>query len=49
MLFVGAGERLELHHRSHNRDHFARGAVGAAAWLIGREPRLYRIEEMLGL
>jgi 4-hydroxy-tetrahydrodipicolinate reductase len=49
VLFVGAGERLELHHRSHTRDHFARGAVRAAAWLIGREPRLYRIEEMLGL
>ncbi|MGH0028285.1 MAG: 4-hydroxy-tetrahydrodipicolinate reductase [Myxococcota bacterium] len=49
VLFVGAGERLELHHRSHTRDHFARGAVRAAAWLVGREPGLHRLEEMLGL
>ncbi len=49
VLFVGEGERLELHHRSHTRDHFARGALRAALWLAGREPGLYRIEEMLGL
>ena len=49
VMFVGEGERLELSHRSHTRDHFARGAVRAAAWLVGREPGLYRIEEMLGL
>ena len=35
--FVGAGERIELAHRSFTRDHFARGAVRAAIWLAGRE------------
>jgi 4-hydroxy-tetrahydrodipicolinate reductase len=49
VLFVGRGERLELAHRSHTREHFARGAVRAAAWLAGREPGLYRIEQVLGL
>jgi 4-hydroxy-tetrahydrodipicolinate reductase len=49
VLFVGRGERLELVHRSSTRDHFARGAVRAAAWLAGREPGAYGIEEMLGL
>ena len=49
VLFVGPGERLELHHRSHTRDHFARGAVRAACWLVGRKPGLYRIEQVLGL
>jgi 4-hydroxy-tetrahydrodipicolinate reductase len=49
VLFVGAGERLELHHRSHTRDHFARGALRAAAWLAGRRPGLYRVEDLLGL
>jgi 4-hydroxy-tetrahydrodipicolinate reductase len=44
VLFVG-----ELAHRSHTREHFARGAVRAAAWLAGREPGLYRIEQVLGL
>jgi 4-hydroxy-tetrahydrodipicolinate reductase len=49
VLFVGRGERLELVHRAATRDHFARGAVRAAAWLVGREPGLYRIEQVLGL
>jgi len=49
VLFVGEGERLELHHRSSTRDHFAKGAVRAAAWLAGRKPGRYTIEEMLGL
>jgi 4-hydroxy-tetrahydrodipicolinate reductase len=49
VLFAGQGERLELIHRSHTRDHFARGAVRAAVWLLGRPPGLYRIEAALGL
>jgi 4-hydroxy-tetrahydrodipicolinate reductase len=49
VLFVGRGERLELAHRAATRDHFARGAVRAAAWLVGRPPGLYHIEQALGL
>ena len=49
VLFTGQGERLELIHRSHTRDHFARGAVRAAVWLLGRPAGLYRIEEALDL
>ena len=49
VLFAGDGERLELIHRSHTRDHFARGAVRAARWLLSRPAGLYRIEEALGL
>ncbi len=49
VLFVGRGERLELVHRSATREHFARGAVRAAAWLVGRAPGLYRVEQALGL
>lgn len=49
LLFVGAGERLELAHRSATRDHFARGAVRAALWLLGRDPGLYDMEQVLGL
>lgn len=47
--FIGTGERLELAHRSTTRDHFARGAVRAAAWLAGRPPGLVPIEAVLGL
>jgi len=49
VIFVGAGERLELVHRAATRDHFARGAVRAAAWLLGRSPGRYRMEQVLGL
>jgi 4-hydroxy-tetrahydrodipicolinate reductase len=49
VLFLGGGARLELAHRAATRDHFARGAVRAAAWLAGRAPGLYRIEQALGL
>ena len=49
LLFAGRGERLELVHRASTRDHFARGAVRAAAWLAGRPPALYPLEQILGL
>jgi 4-hydroxy-tetrahydrodipicolinate reductase len=49
VMFIGRGERLELVHRSQTRDHFAAGAVRAAAWLAGRPAGLYRIEQILGL
>jgi 4-hydroxy-tetrahydrodipicolinate reductase len=49
IYFVGTGERVELVHRSATRDHFAKGAVQTAAWLVGREPGLYPIEEVFGL
>ncbi len=49
VMFLGNGERIELVHRSATREHFAHGAVVAAAWLAGREPGLYPIEEVFGL
>jgi 4-hydroxy-tetrahydrodipicolinate reductase len=49
LALFGRGERLELAHRAATREHFARGAVRAAAWLIGKPPGLHRLETMLGL
>jgi 4-hydroxy-tetrahydrodipicolinate reductase len=49
VLFVGQGERLELVHRSGTRDHFARGAVRAAAWISNQPPGLYTMTDVLGL
>jgi 4-hydroxy-tetrahydrodipicolinate reductase len=49
IYFAGVGERVELAHRSSTRDHFAKGAVRAAAWLIGKPPGLYAIETVYGL
>jgi 4-hydroxy-tetrahydrodipicolinate reductase len=49
IYFIGAGERVELTHRSATRDHFARGAVRAAAWLLDQPAGLHPIEQVLGL
>lgn len=49
VLFGGPGERLEVTHRAHSRDNFARGAVRAARWVVGREPGLYDMQDVLGL
>jgi 4-hydroxy-tetrahydrodipicolinate reductase len=49
VLFVAQGERLELVHRSATRDHFARGAVRAAAWVATQPPGVYTMRDVLGL
>jgi 4-hydroxy-tetrahydrodipicolinate reductase len=47
--FVGQGERLELTHRAHNRDNFARGALLAVRWAAQAKPGLYDMQDVLGL
>ncbi len=49
VLFGGIGERLELIHRAHNRDNFARGAVKAAEWIVHQPFGLYDMQDVLGL
>ena len=49
VLFAGVGERLEVTHRAHSRDNFARGAVTAAKWIISQAPGLYDMQHVLGL
>jgi 4-hydroxy-tetrahydrodipicolinate reductase len=49
VLFAGDGERLEITHRATDREGFARGALRAAGWLIGRPAGLYRMSDVLGL
>jgi len=48
-MFAGDGERIELAHRASNRDIFARGAVTAALWTLGRPAGLYGMADVLGL
>lgn len=45
---IGESERLELTHRATNRDLFARGALAAAHYLVGRQPGRYTIRDVLG-
>ena len=49
VMFGGIGERLELTHRAHNRDNFARGALRAAVWVMKQPAGLYDMQDVLGL
>jgi 4-hydroxy-tetrahydrodipicolinate reductase len=47
--FLADNERLSLSHLAENRGIFAKGAVRAAQWLVGKEPGRYTMPEVLGL
>jgi 4-hydroxy-tetrahydrodipicolinate reductase len=49
VIFTGPGERLELTHRANSREIFARGALRAAQWIIGKSSGLYTMQDVLGL
>jgi len=49
VLFAGNFECIEISHRAYDRAVFAQGAVRAARWIKGREPRIYSMQEVLGL
>ena len=49
VAFFGEGERIELTHRAHNRDNFARGALLAARFTQKAKPGLYDMQDVLGL
>jgi 4-hydroxy-tetrahydrodipicolinate reductase len=49
VIFSGLGERIELTHRASSREIFARGALRAAKWIMGRPPGLYSMQDVLGL
>ncbi len=49
VLFAGAGERIEIAHLATSRIIFARGALLAARWIMGRGPGLYDMQDVLGL
>jgi 4-hydroxy-tetrahydrodipicolinate reductase len=47
VIFAGLGERIEITHKASSRMTFAAGAVRAAAWLAGRKPGLYSMDDVL--
>ncbi len=49
VIFAANGERVELTHKASNRDTFANGALRAAAWVAGRTPGVYDMQDVLGL
>ena len=49
VTFVGPGERLELTHRAGSREIFARGALRAAQWIVGKPAGRYSMQDVLGI
>lgn len=49
VMFAADGERLEIAHKASSRLTFARGALRAAAWIMGRGPGLYDMQDVLAL
>lgn len=47
VLFAGPGEELRLSHRAGERALFARGALRAALWLVGRSPGRYGMSNII--
>lgn len=49
VTFYGAGERLEIGHKSSDRGLYARGALKAAQWIDGKSSGLYTMRNVLDL
>ncbi|MHC4556218.1 MAG: 4-hydroxy-tetrahydrodipicolinate reductase [Planctomycetota bacterium] len=48
VVFGTLGETVTLNHTANSRDTFARGALRAAEWLVGKQPALYSMADVLG-
>ena len=48
VMFIGAGERLEVAHRASSRANFANGALRAARWVASRKSGLFDMADVLG-
>jgi len=48
VLFLGPDERLVLSHRAESRMIFARGALAAARFLVGKPAGLYSMRDVIG-
>ena len=44
---MGEEEMVTIEHTAMNRRVFARGALKAARWILGRSPALYRMDDVL--
>jgi 4-hydroxy-tetrahydrodipicolinate reductase len=49
VLFAGPAERITLGHQATDRAIFARGALRAASWLVGKPPGRYSMADIINL
>ena len=47
VLFLGQDEVVEINHRAYSKQLFATGALRAAAYLVGRTPGLYDMQDVI--
>ncbi|ECE7665475.1 4-hydroxy-tetrahydrodipicolinate reductase, partial [Salmonella enterica subsp. enterica serovar Weltevreden] len=47
--FYEEGEFLELNHTATSRATFAKGAIKIAIWLNAQKPKMYSINDFLGI
>ena len=48
VCFFGTSERIKVSHSAENRSVFAAGAIKAADFLLGKEPGLYSMDDVVG-
>jgi len=49
IIFGTPGETIVLNHTANSRDTFTRGALRAAQWIIGKNPALYSMADILDI
>jgi 4-hydroxy-tetrahydrodipicolinate reductase len=49
VIFSTIGETIVVNHTAHSPDGFAKGALRAAEWIIGKKPALYTMADVLSL
>jgi 4-hydroxy-tetrahydrodipicolinate reductase len=49
IIYGTLGETVTLNHTANSRDTFVRGALRAAKWIVGREPALYSMKDVLSI
>ncbi|MGC8790815.1 MAG: 4-hydroxy-tetrahydrodipicolinate reductase [Desulfurella sp.] len=49
VIFAGDAERIEITHKASSRDVFAKGALKAASWVVGKLPGFYDMNDVLGI
>ena len=47
MIIDSDADTITLEHHARSREGFARGAIRAAKWIIGKEPGLYTMDDFV--
>ncbi len=49
VIFAGPDEVVEIGHKAYSREMFARGAIRAAGFLVGKSPGFYGMDDLFGI